>query len=128
MNVRDKIHAGDYNHYAVGYKVLSTGNLILTVNNQARHELAEGWRDHHDWDRQWYDIIGPFQENGMLYPVDPDDIAALTSAPILTDDLIVEADGSRHVLGRVWWFPDYMVRDPLEELRNTGRVEFTLCD
>lgn len=112
----------------IDWRVLPNGNLILTASNTDRRELAEAWRCHHNWDRQWYDIIGPFQENGELYDVAPEDIAALTSAPILTDDFTTHDDGTREALGRVWWFPNYMIRDPLEELRNRGRVEFTLAE
>lgn len=63
--------------------------------------------------------------NGRLYQVRPEWIAALTDAPILTDDLSFEEDGTALVCGRVWWFPNYMVESFAETLINTGSVIFT---
>ena len=65
--------------------------------------------------------------NGRLYQVRPEDIAALTDAPILTDDLEARDDGTRFVHGKVWWFPDYMIRSFAEELIRNGRVVFILA-
>ena len=63
--------------------------------------------------------------NGELYEVAPEDIGALTSAPIITDELNIEDDGARKVLGEVWWYPNYMVSSWVEVLRETGEVIFT---
>jgi hypothetical protein len=61
--------------------------------------------------------------------VEPEWIGALTDAPILSDGLNYPDDGGPAVVpgSSVWWFPDYMVRDPWEELAREGRVVFTLA-
>ena len=73
------------------------------------------------------DLIADYgmAENGDLYDVLPEWIGALTSAPIVTDDMTIEDNGTVVVLGQVWWFPDYAVIDPVETLVNKGKVIFT---
>lgn len=36
-------------------------------------------------------------------------------------------DGRREIVGRCWWFPNYMTQDPLADLRDNGRTIFTAC-
>ena len=49
--------------------------------------------------------------------VPPEDIGALTAAPILSDEIVRDDKGRVKEAGRVYWFPDYQVRDEIEELR-----------
>ena len=49
--------------------------------------------------------------------VPPEDIGALTAAPILSDEIVRDDDGRLTAAGRVYWYPDYAVRDEIEELR-----------
>lgn len=62
--------------------------------------------------------------NGRLYRVDPEHIAALTDAPILTDDMLIEDDGDVLVQGNVWWYPDYAIHHFGKELLKHGTAEF----
>jgi hypothetical protein len=50
--------------------------------------------------------------------VPPEDIGALTTAPILSDDIRRDEDGNVAEVGRVFWYPDYAVRDEIEEIRR----------
>ncbi len=50
--------------------------------------------------------------------VPPEDIGALTAAPILSDDILRDEEGSVVEIGRVFWYPDYAVRDEIEEIRR----------
>lgn len=60
--------------------------------------------------------------------VDPGDIGAMTSDPfIITDDYTVEDDGTVHVYGKLWHFPNYCLRSPLDELREKGETVLTLA-
>ena len=65
--------------------------------------------------------------NGRLLQVQPEDIAALTEAPILTDDRTIEDNGDVTVHGRVWWFPNYMVTNFADELIENGETIFSLA-
>jgi hypothetical protein len=74
------------------------------------------------------DIFGDLLEyhlcNGWEM-VPPEDIGALTSAPILSDDVERDDQGKLVRCGHVWWFPEYAVTSELEELMEKGCVEFT---
>ena len=50
--------------------------------------------------------------------VPPEDIGALTAAPILSDDVLRDEEGIAVEVGRVYWYPDYAVRDEIEEIRR----------
>jgi hypothetical protein len=50
--------------------------------------------------------------------VPPEDIGALTAAPILSDEIVRDEDGRVTEAGRVFWYPDYAVRDEIEEIRR----------
>ncbi|OGC62408.1 hypothetical protein A2264_02535 [candidate division WWE3 bacterium RIFOXYA2_FULL_46_9] len=50
--------------------------------------------------------------------VPPEDIGALTAAPILSDEISRDDVGQLTEAGRVYWYPDYQVRDEIEELRG----------
>lgn len=62
--------------------------------------------------------------NGKLMPINPEDVGALTDAPILTDELKIEDNGDVTVTGNVWWFPDYMVSNFADVLIEKGVVSF----
>lgn len=109
------------------FRILPNGNLLLTAANAARSDYAEVLRDKGS-NEAFNEMLQPFRENGQLYEVLPEWIAALTSAPIITDDLTIEDDGTPVVHGRVWWFPNYCITDPMAELFHKGRVEFTLAE
>lgn len=103
-----------------------TGNvLVITADNISRSDL-----------KHWYDNGGYYTVEGAVaaeleekfYFVRPEWIGALTAAPILTreGDYTFEDNGDFVLDGdaRVWWFPNYMITDPWERLKDTGRVEF----
>jgi hypothetical protein len=50
--------------------------------------------------------------------VPPEDIGALTAAPILSDEIVRDDNGRVVEAGRVYWYPDYAVRDEIEGLRD----------
>lgn len=56
--------------------------------------------------------------------VPPEEIGALTSAPILSDEIERDEEGRIVTAGRVYWFPEYQVCDEIEELREKCVVLF----
>ena len=56
----------------------------------------------------------------------PEAIGALTSSPILGEDVTYGEEGEQVVGGRVWWFPNYQVIDEVKTLIDTGEVTFAL--
>lgn len=102
-------------------------HLILTADNDARHELAEAYRRHGY--RGAEDLLcdwGYNGANGGLQFLPPERIPeAMTDMPLLADWLPEDDDGTT-IYGPVWGFPDYCILDPWAILRDRGRVVFEL--
>jgi hypothetical protein len=62
--------------------------------------------------------------NGFEW-VKPEDIGALTDAPIFSDDALYDDQGNLIECGHVWWYPDYQIFDPVAELFKNGEIVFT---
>lgn len=54
----------------------------------------------------------------------PEQIGALTDAPILSDEVTENDRGELVSVGRVWWHERYAVEDPIELLQTQGYVLF----
>jgi len=70
-----------------------------------------------------YDLLEGIIANSDIDWIQPEEIGALTDAPIFGH---VDRDDQGKVVnvGHVWWYPDYMVSDPIEELATKGTVTF----
>lgn len=102
--------------------------LIITASNDGRAELADAYR------RGGYrDAEGTIAEglHEAYEPRDADDApdAWLCDAPFMIDcDGIAYPDNGQFIVYAgtpVFYFPNYMVEDPWETLKNTGRVIWT---
>lgn len=104
---------------------LATDRLIITADNAARAGLAILYTGG-DYTRIESAITEELYEQFSF--VAPENVGALTDSPILaeSDSFHYEDSGlfSLHDGARLFWFPNYMIRDPWEELKNHGRVEF----
>jgi len=67
--------------------------------------LFESWFANSDWDH-----------------VSSEDIGALTDAPIISDRVDRDDKGSLGGLGNVWWYSNYAVTDPVEEMILRGET------
>lgn len=67
------------------------------------------------------DVLASYLENGWEW-VAPEDIGALTSGDIITDDIERDDQGNVLRVGRVYWDESYQVRDSVEELLDRGFV------
>ena len=70
------------------------------------------------------DLLEDWLANGWEM-VPPEDIAALTSAPILSDSVKRDDKGKLVSIGDAYWFPEYATTSELEELLGKGFVDFT---
>ena len=61
--------------------------------------------------------------NGWSF-VRPEDIASLTDAPILTEEIDTDNQGNVPWVGTVYWYPQYDVRDAVAELLENGSIDF----
>lgn len=110
------------------YEITESGDLLLLATNDERSELASLLRDRGYFEAEGF-VRESLEPNGILYFVPPENIGALTEAPILTDEYDMSDGGDDrnwrpYPDAGVWWFPDYMVTCPWEQLAWRGRVLF----
>lgn len=83
----------------INVQVLPNGNMLLTADNDGR-------------------------------AVSPEAIGALTDSPIICAEIfqpVPDDEGESYNVDPeavFYWFPNYQVCDPWEQLKNCGRVEF----
>jgi hypothetical protein len=113
----------------INCKVQANGDLLVTADNEARNYIREHIERGY-W-TTFYELFEPFFTNGSYEPFDAgnaDPFVGLTSAPCIAEAICHPDEGPRKVDGRLWWFPNYMVCDPLDELKNKGRTVFALAE
>ncbi|MDO5947978.1 hypothetical protein [Burkholderia cepacia] len=106
----------------------ATGNLTFLIENDRDREILEDIKDRVGGNDVRFlddmlDQLG-FLGNAKLFGIAPVDIGALTDAPMLSDAIDLQDDGSIVVLGNVWWYPNYQVEDFAERLIKRGSVTF----
>jgi hypothetical protein len=102
----------------------SRRNLVITLNKEAFEEWGDLLsQDKGDYNT-FYELLEEHLTNGLEW-INPDDLGAMTDAPILSD--VVERDEDNKITScdYVWWYPNYQVSSPLDELKENGRVIFT---
>jgi hypothetical protein len=109
-------------------QILENGNLKITIDNSDDREmiadsLENSFHKDHGVIEDMLENTG-WTPNGRLYSVLPESIGALTDAPILSDEVSFNDDGSQDVIGRVWWYPNYQVESFAEKLLENGFVVF----
>lgn len=60
--------------------------------------------------------------------VRPEDVGALTNAPILSEDIDTDDQGNVRSVGTVYWYPQYDVSDPVAKLPQNGYIDFVRGD
>ena len=95
------------------------GNLHIHLNRNGRRHFADirEQRDAFGITAALYTLLEDHLCSSWEM-VPPEDIGALTAAPILSDEIVRDDDGRVTEAGRVYWYPDYQVRDEIEELRE----------
>lgn len=110
------------------FTILPNGDLRITADNATRAGLAEAYRSGGYYEAE--SLMLEFMRNGWnempLDIIPPENIGALTDAPILAEAEYPDDGGGPvpYPESPVWWFPDYCIIDPWEELKNKGRVIF----
>lgn len=103
------------------------GHLTFHLDESDRYDLEvlrERTGNEHTQLAEILDQAG-YSGNGVFMPISPEDIDALTGAPMLTDELEIKDNGDRVVKGKVWWYPGYETTSFLEVLLTKGSVTFT---
>ncbi len=100
-------------------KKLPNGDLEITVDDPSDLDSAHDIGDVLD--------SGRYIGNGWdVVDAEATNCGDLTEAPMIAEDATLEDDDSWTFYGDIWWFPNYQIEDPVETLRQTGRVVFKL--
>jgi len=115
MSTNPPIERGFY----VDLEKAQDGNLRIRLNRSGRRHFAEirQQRDAYGIHAALCALLEDHLCNGWEM-VPPEDIAALTAAPILSDEISRDDEGQVTEAGRVYWYPDYQVCDEIDELRS----------
>jgi hypothetical protein len=105
----------------------ANGNMVITADQESRDDLRDLHARQENGDLSFPDIESRVFEELHLQEVRPEEIGALTSAPIVTDDVDRDDDGKLTRIGRVWWFPNYQVECLTETLQQRGTVRLTFA-
>ena len=111
------------------FAITPNGNLMIQAYAEDMDMLADLKRRCGEKDDMFLSELleeTGWSANGRLYKVEPIDVGALTEAPLLTNDLVVEDNGDVLVTGAVWWFQDYMIENFADRLIKNGQVLFAL--
>lgn len=111
--------------------VMPSGALKITAGNETRRYIAERQRAGEGFYSIFAGLFEPYFTNGGYELFDAgqaNPFVGLTDAPCIAESLTVNDDGSREIDGRLWYFANYMLRDPLDELKSRGRVTFQSGD
>ena len=101
------------------------GNLAihLTAEGQKEFPTIEAERDARGINAALHLLLEDHLASGWDY-VAPEDIGALTAAPILSDNVLWDDAGDVAAVERVYWYPDYQIHDEIEELREKLVIMF----
>lgn len=100
-------------------KQLPTKHLQITVSDKS---ILEGINDLPELFESAR-LIG----NGWSF-IAPEDIGALTAAPIVGYDVDMDDQGTITSAPNVWWYPQYETKDPIEELKSKGSIILQWAD
>lgn len=110
-------------HNSSTWKILPNGDLEISFGDFDLAEIKERVSEGDTSDNLMYEMFEHVIANGLMW-VAPEDIGALTSAPILSDG-DVNDNGSLDFGGsNIWWYPNYAVTSPMQEIAETGKVVF----
>jgi hypothetical protein len=91
------------------------GNLRIRLTRNGRRHFADirEQRDAFGINAALSALLEDHLQTGWEM-VPPEDIGALTSAPILSDEIVRDEEGRIVEAGRVYWYRDYQVKDEIE--------------
>ncbi len=105
----------------------ANGNLRIVLLPEARDDVQEISSKEIDADNKLSEVIEWQLTNGWSL-MRPEDVGALTDAPILSEDIDTDDQGNVGSVGTVYWYPQYDVSDPVAELLQNGYIDFVRGD
>jgi hypothetical protein len=104
----------------------ANGNIKLSLSASGKKKVKEAIADgtNIEADDFFIELLAHNLANGWTW-IRPEDVGALTSAPILSDDVKRDDNGKLVSVVNVWWYTDYQLYSPVAEMLD-GPVEFQL--
>ena len=99
------------------------GTLRITLLADQRESVEDIAAQEITADNKLAQVIEWQLGNGWSF-VRPEDIGALTEAPILTEEIDTDDQGTVLKVGTVYWYPQYDVSDPVAKLLENGSIDF----
>lgn len=128
MKLYRAVNLGNYwsEHYHA--RQLITGDLQIAISEYARitvpHLLSSYLLDWQDCMSMFFEDI---QELGITFHLNlGENGLGLADSPGFESVTLDLTSGK--FIHRVWWYPDYQVRDPLDDLLENGEVIFKLAE
>lgn len=113
------------------YTILADGNLKIEPSDEEELEaIRELSEEELNQDKFMFDFFEDITCNGLSWVL-PEQISALTDAPILSDrmpDLEKGEFGELDKDALIWWYPNYQVRSPLQDIREYGSCIFNKAE
>ena len=109
----------------VNLEKTASRDLRILLNRHGRRVFAEieRVRERLGIDATIRILLGDYFQRQWC-EIRPEEIGALTSAVIISDEAYRDPEGLLLSVGRVYWNPNYQIEDEIEELRRAGMVLF----
>lgn len=108
---------------------LENGDLLITAKPDEIEEIRDNLESRGFWSAL-SDAFEGYSCNGSYTPFDAgqgNPFVGLTDAPCIAEWLNVEDDSTITLDGDFWFYGNYAITCPLEELCENGKVVFTLA-
>lgn len=107
------------------FEILPDKNLRIVLLRGQKGTLRSIMNEDVSWDERWELVIQDQIDSGWWNIVRPEEVDALTSAPLLSDDAVWNDYGELTQCKNLWYYDMYAILDPIEELLECGEVVFT---
>lgn len=105
------------------FEVLPNGNLKISLTKDGKAEMFDHFSSPPSDDYFFLEFCeGPLC-NGW-HNLNPEDVGALTSSLIFSYDVEHDDNGEVKYVGAHYWFPNYQIRSPAQDLAEYGFVIF----
>jgi hypothetical protein len=111
-------------------EILDNGNLKLIIDEDDKefiHDMryTDEIRDEED---MMYQLLEEYSCNGsyaIFNAGNANPFVGLTDAPCIAEQLDYQDNGDIDIVGKYWYYADYMVTSYISELEENGHVIFT---
>ena len=109
----------------VTFKIQDDQSLKIILDQDARVDVQD-ILDNNSPIIALQDVLEDYVCNGWgLYY--GEQLGQMTDSPFICEDSVLDDDGRVTIFGRAWWYPNYQILCPVEQLLKNGEVVFTLA-